>query len=729
MVDGSWVAADSPALRRALRQDRSAERVLARDARKRRMRRIQAELEDAQAVRRLLEEMREIEYGQRRFTASLRCKVREARPRRDFRRPLKSQPPSRPSRMPRMRLPAIDDRGRLGVFYRQSYVRAGGQKAGLGCARRFWFYTVRDGATLLDADGMPMLISNMGEDIFAIGDAWVVSETAARASRKNAKIQFRIEVALDAAATQGEMVEAVRLFCEKSFGLLDLPYSATIHKPGPDGDARNWHAHILFAHRPLRPTEAGQWEVADDLVTELDGADGVQMLRHLWAHAMTQAAEDAGRHQEYTGLSYAARGLDLQSQTHLGPALAAAVARGDYVAAQQRNLLIAAANDQRLLRRDLAKKRDALIRLRDAVVARKHGVGEVARSVGRRVRITASPAIVRPTSTVPMTHPPISPTMRALLAKTTPPRKGEVVSRPVAAPVPFGLPRLGVAVAPLHMARAIDRANLPPLALSRLDVPRGSGSSRGRPGAGPLETEMGATIRPARERVGRNPFSIFYAPLARVERVGWRRVLVELPVPIVGMMPRARAIDPIPCPRPVGRQPRREAFVDDRGVMLTQSVSSMGRVPILPCLPPVEARDMRPWAEDLDRYLRYEAWRLREDARSRARLDGYRWMPPSYEKAVRAVEAHPQFVVDEGGRPTVAKGVPPEIARAIQAVIDDAHWREFLRRVRDVGEEIAKRSKRPIPELLPEPPPPSTPALVFTRRRRKQRGVGKGRKR
>lgn len=142
----------------------------------------------------------------------------------------------------------------------------------------------------------------------------------------------------------------------------------------------------------------------------------------------------------------------------------------------------------------------------------------------------------------------------------------------------------------------------------------------------------------------------------------------------------------------------------------------------------VTGERVRPWTADLDRYLRHEAWRVREDDRSRARLGGYKWLPPAYEKAVRIVEANPRYVVDRDARPTVAKDVPAEIARAIQAAIDDAHWREFLRLVRNVGQEIEERAKRPIAEIPPEPLVPTASASVVGIVRRKRRGRNKGAK-
>ncbi|MFX7922598.1 hypothetical protein ABTK16_19830, partial [Acinetobacter baumannii] len=79
-----------------------------------------------------------------------------------------------------------------------------------------------------------------------------------------------------------------------------MPYSAVIHRPSADGDQRNFHPQLSFSLRPMRRVAPYTYESADEVRGELDGKDGVQMLRHLWAHSMTAAAERAGSNRAYT---------------------------------------------------------------------------------------------------------------------------------------------------------------------------------------------------------------------------------------------------------------------------------------------------------------------------------------------------------------------------------------------------------------------------------------------
>jgi hypothetical protein len=704
MLDGVWVTTGSHLTRRVLRQDRSAERKMTREARRISFARLHAELEDAAIVRRMLVEAREAECAHRRFHARLRLKGDPKRQARVAAKP-KRELPLRPSRLPKMLRIPIDSQGRIGVYYKQGYVRAGGKGGSPGCARRGWVYIARDGAVLTDHAGNPIIISNMGESFDEIAEAWEVSEHAARATRKNAKIQFRLVLALDADASQKEMVAAVKGFTELAFGHLDVPHSAVVHRPPPDGDQRNWHAHVLFSLRPMTVAADGGWDVADDLVSDLDGKDGVRLLRHLWAHAMSEAARGAGREAEYTGLSYAARGLDLDSQEHLGPMRADMVARGEHVPAHARNMHIAAMNDLRLERRELLRQQEALLALRDAVLARE-----------RRTQLSAIAyaPVVRHVELVPPSQPVVrKPASRLLDVEpfNGRPRRAARVS------VPAPKTLLGLPIRADPSRRVLEPATslisqyghqvARTVEVRKMTSPTELGLSVAPPRLAPAAAEIASPQRgPAGSiRQGATVTITVRSTLASSPRRGEVRLH-----PVIVTPPPVRD-----APHPytiseVAASPKRAA----------------GRTRILSATTP--AYEPPSWRREVERYLHHLRLRQLEDQRSRKRLAGYAVLPPEYLKAVQDVEANPRLLVERDSRSRVADGVALERARAIQAVIDDPNWREFLRRVRAVGLEIAARAILPLGSFadLPERPNVPEPQRPGGRQHGKSRKKGRG---
>lgn len=348
---------------------------------------LQMNLEDRAAARRLMQELAEIERDRIRWVGRFTVQVRPEKPASrtsPVKKRLMITPMTIKSDHDTQRVASswvIDDRGMRGVIWQQSYLGRKSQRFYRGAARDNWEYDVRDEAMLLDAQGEPIIISNMGDDWVEIGTAWQAMEDAS--TRKNAKIQIRAIAPFDADMSQREMVAALTHFCETILDPLGLPYSAVIHGSPEGGDERNFHPHLAFSLRPMRRIEPYCWEVADEVRGELDGKDGVQMLRHLWAHSMSDAAEKAQRNMRYTGLGYGARGLDLEPGTHLGEARAAMVARGGHVWAHERNRITSARNAARRAVHDADKKIAALTKIRDAalvsIAAEREGAKRVKR--------------------------------------------------------------------------------------------------------------------------------------------------------------------------------------------------------------------------------------------------------------------------------------------------------------------------------------------------------------
>lgn len=206
---------------------------------------------------------------------------------------------------------------------------------------------------------------------------------------------------------------------EERFGQYGLPYVISLHEPPPDGDERNWHLHVIWSWRPLERIGDHEWLVGESLRTELDGAQGMWMLRERLAALMTEMAFEAGDADIYTPLSYAARGLPVIPQIHLDEGRTRQAREGKVVEANEEN-------HDRLVR-SIAALADEELRTEDARLAR---LQEIAKSVASRFAKTFTmPAI----PSVGMATAKLAVAMSAMesreskLAKSAP---GTLVSKP-----------------------------------------------------------------------------------------------------------------------------------------------------------------------------------------------------------------------------------------------------------------------------------------------------------
>lgn len=104
---------------------------------------------------------------------------------------------------------------------------------------------------------------------------------------------------------------------------LNLPFTAALHKPDPQGDIRNFHAHIMMATRPFAIEGPFAWSFEAAKATEFNLAPGIAWLRERAAEAFNRALEEEHNPLRYSGLSQAKRGVPATGETHDGPALTA----------------------------------------------------------------------------------------------------------------------------------------------------------------------------------------------------------------------------------------------------------------------------------------------------------------------------------------------------------------------------------------------------------------------
>ncbi|WP_379923306.1 MobA/MobL family protein [Erythrobacter sp. R86502] len=273
--------------------------------------------------------------------------------------------PFREVALPRYSAAIFDSQKRRGVFMRVEYYGAKTSKAGV--AMRACRYIFRGCA--LDEDGRPLFESNLGLSVEEAVCALDHLEQINRSAQKNAKVLFHTVLALDHRWSKAQQFQVAREWAEECFGQHGLPYAIALHSPDPDGDARNWHAHVLSSYRPMVRLGTYEWEVGEAVRTDLDNPKAMQLLRENFARAMTRMSREAGQCERHTALSYAARGLPIEPQQHLGEARTRKVRAGEFVAANEENHSRVSRSVTALAQTELEKRMSALERQKRPLMA------------------------------------------------------------------------------------------------------------------------------------------------------------------------------------------------------------------------------------------------------------------------------------------------------------------------------------------------------------------------
>ena len=221
--------------------------------------------------------------------------------------------PSSSIALPKYDAPIRDKFNRRSVFFRVRYYSS--RTARPGVCKRVTVYIFQGAA--LDSDGLPMVATNVGLSIDEAVCGLDHLEQINRSAQKGAKVLNHAVLAMDHRWTKEQMLEVGEEWAEDCFGSHDLPFVISLHEPPPEGDQRNWHLHIVWSWRPLERIGDHEWSVGEGLRTDLDGADGIKLLREKLAQKMTEMSFRSGHPDLYTALSYAARGLPVEPQIHL----------------------------------------------------------------------------------------------------------------------------------------------------------------------------------------------------------------------------------------------------------------------------------------------------------------------------------------------------------------------------------------------------------------------------
>lgn len=157
------------------------------------------------------------------------------------------------------------------------------------------------------------------------GALWNAAEKAEK--RKDACTAREYEVALPAELDARQRGALVLAFAQALAARLGVAVDARIHAPGGEGDARNWHAHVLTTTRVAGPEGLGE-----KAAIEKSGRDRKADLvasRKLWEGLVNDALEKAGSTARVDHRSLEDQGIERVATLHLGPEMAAMERRGE----------------------------------------------------------------------------------------------------------------------------------------------------------------------------------------------------------------------------------------------------------------------------------------------------------------------------------------------------------------------------------------------------------------
>ena len=146
---------------------------------------------------------------------------------------------------------------------------------------------------------------------------WNAAEAAEK--RKDAKVAREYELALPHELSPAQRRGLARGFAQEVVARFGVAADIAIHAPHPEGDQRNWHAHVLTTTRVV--TAEGMGAKTRELDVIQTSGPAVEALRALWAVRVNQALERAQVAERVDHRSLDRQGLgDLVPTQHLGPA-------------------------------------------------------------------------------------------------------------------------------------------------------------------------------------------------------------------------------------------------------------------------------------------------------------------------------------------------------------------------------------------------------------------------
>ena len=141
--------------------------------------------------------------------------------------------------------------------------------------------------------------------------------------RHNSRLAREYQVTLPAELNPEQRLSLARAFSREIAERYGVAVDLAVHDPRPDGDPRNFHAHILTTTREVTPMGLGAKSGLDmgSLDRHRRGLPNVRAeyfnVRERWAQLTNSALHEAGIDARIDHRSYAAQGIDREPQPRL----------------------------------------------------------------------------------------------------------------------------------------------------------------------------------------------------------------------------------------------------------------------------------------------------------------------------------------------------------------------------------------------------------------------------
>ncbi len=162
---------------------------------------------------------------------------------------------------------------------------------------------------------------------------WNAAEKAEKQS--NSRVAREYLAALPAELSPEQRIALARTFSREIADRYNVAVDLAIHEPRPDGDPRNFHAHLLATTREVTPEGLGA-KTGVDMRGEVRSERGLPpsrqefvTLRARWAELANEALREANVEARIDHRSLAAQGIDREPTPRLPRAAIAAERRGE----------------------------------------------------------------------------------------------------------------------------------------------------------------------------------------------------------------------------------------------------------------------------------------------------------------------------------------------------------------------------------------------------------------
>lgn len=175
-----------------------------------------------------------------------------------------------------------------------------------------------------------------GGEMDWIGDRSSLWNTAENVEqRRNARVAREYQVALPAELSAIQRLNLAREFSQELANRHNVAVDLAVHDPKPEGDPRNYHAHLLVTSREILPNGFGAKAGLDMSWSERQrrglaaGLEELKTLRERWATLGNEALRAAGLKESIDHRSLRVQGIDREPRPHIPYAAVQIERRGE----------------------------------------------------------------------------------------------------------------------------------------------------------------------------------------------------------------------------------------------------------------------------------------------------------------------------------------------------------------------------------------------------------------